>query len=223
MDRERPILSSGLKRLIAGLSVLRSPEPEQLLSLMATAGVCAEELEPWADYGHSPSDSYGRQLVWHGGHVEVMVMTWLPGDFSAIHDHGLAQWGAVQCFGQAEHYSYRLRRLHLCDEQALPYGPGQVRAVSPALIHQMGNAGEQSFLSLHVYGCREPRTAVTASARVFDPDEGCIQFTSGGVFFALPESDIERRQYGLTADLAIRKRQGQLKAWRLRQMLALAA
>ena len=132
MDREHPILSSGLKRLIAGLSVLRSPEPEQLLSLMASAGVCAEELEPWADYGHSPCDSYGRHLVWHGGHVEVMVMTWLPGDFSAIHDHGLAQWGAVQCFGQAEHYSYRLRRLHLCDEQALPYGPGQVRAVSPA-------------------------------------------------------------------------------------------
>ena len=112
-----------------------------------------------------------------------MVMTWLPGDFSAIHDHGLAQWGAVQCFGQAEHYTYELDRLHLCHEEALPYESGQVRLVMPSLIHQMGNAGTERFLSLHVYGCRDVRPAITASARVFELDEGCIQFTNGGVFF----------------------------------------
>ena len=223
MGSEHPFPSAGLKRLIDGLSAQIKPEPDRLLALVDSAGVTAEELEPWADDGHSARDSYGRQLVWHGGHVELMVMTWLPGDFSAIHDHGLAQWGAVQCFGQAEHYTYELDRLHLCHEEALPYESGQVRLVTPSLIHQMGNAGTERFLSLHVYGCRDVRPAITASARVFELDEGCIQFTNGGVFFGLPETEIVRRQAGLTADQGIRKRQRALKAWRLQQMLGAAA
>ena len=85
------------------------------------------------------------------------------------------------------------------------------------------SAGTERFLSLHVYGCRDVRPAITASARVFELDEGCIQFTNGGVFFGLPETEIVRRQVGLTADQGICKRQKTLKAWRLQQMLDAAA
>ena len=105
--------SPGLRVLIEGLSGCAVSDSAQLLELVASAEVHADELEPWADYNHSPLDSYGRQLVWHGGHFEVMVMTWLPGDFSAIHDHVYAQWGAVQCFGHAEHHTYTLKGQHL--------------------------------------------------------------------------------------------------------------
>jgi hypothetical protein len=95
--------------------------------------------------------------------------------------------------------------------------------ITPGLIHQMGNPGQQRFLSLHVYGCREPRPAITAAARVFELDEGCIQFTNGGVFFGLPESDILCRQAGLTSEPLIHQRQARLKAWRLQKMGALVA
>lgn len=223
MGVERAHLSPGLSHLIDGLGGLAQPDSVRLFELVEAAGIGAAELECWADDNHSPRDSYGRQLVWHGGHFEVMVMTWLPGDFSAIHDHGMAEWGVVQSFGEAEHHTYRLDCLHLCHEVAQPYASGQVRLITPGLIHQMGNAGQQRFLSLHVYGCREPRPAITASARVFELDEGCIQFTNAGVFFGLPESDILRRQAGLTSEPRIHQRQAQLKAWRLQQMGALVA
>jgi hypothetical protein len=219
MNLNSKIVHPGIKRIIEALSACSAPEPSWLLQLVGCAGITASDIEPWADYSHSPRDSYGRQLVWHGGHFELMVMTWLPGDFSAIHDHGHAEWGAVQSFGAAEHYSYRLDRLHLCDEVALPYAPGQVRLVPPGLIHQMGNPLEESFLSLHVYGCKEAREPITACARVFDPEEGCIQYTNGGVFFGLPETEILDREPGLTAEPLIRKRQVQLKAFRLQRMI----
>lgn len=212
--------SPGLRRLIEGLSTFAPGDAERLLELVASAGVTADELEPWADYRHSPWDSYGRQLVWHGGHFELMVMTWLPGDFSAIHDHGLAQWGAVQCFGAAEHDTFTLRGRHLSHESSLPYSPGQIRIVNSGLIHQMGNAGSQSFLSLHIYGADVNREEITGNARVFEVDQGCIQFTNGGVFFGLPDREILRSQPGLTAEPSLVNRQRQLKMWRAAQAFA---
>ena len=220
MGSERMPPSPGLRRLIEGLSACTVRDSAQLLELIARAGVDTDELEPWADYNHSPLDSYGRQLVWHGGHFEVMVMTWLPGDFSAIHDHGYAQWGAVQCFGTADHHTYNLKGRHIQNEESLPYTSGQIRLVNRGLIHQMGNSGSESFLSLHIYGSDVRREAITGSARVFAVNEGRIQFTNGGVFFGLPDCEILRWQPGLTAEPDILRRQLQLKTWRSAQALA---
>lgn len=220
MNSERVPQSPGLRFLIEGLSACTVNDSAQLLELIAIAGVNAGELEPWADYNHSPLDSYGRQLVWHGGHFEVMVMTWLPGDFSAIHDHGYAQWGAVQCFGTAEHHTYKLKGRHLNYEASLPYTPGQIRLVNRGLIHQMGNSGSESFMSLHIYGADVCCEAITGNARIFSVNEGRIFFTNGGVFFGLPDREILRSLPGLTADPDIVRRQQQLKTWRAAQALA---
>ena len=155
---------------------------------------------PWADFDHPVADSYGRQLVHHGGHFEVMVMSWLPGDCSAIHDHGSTQWGAVQCFGAAEHYIYRFSEGKLKTLDPAHYTPGMVRAVDHNLIHQMGNSSDRPFLSLHVYGCPNKAESITGNARIFDLWENSIQYTDGGVFFCLPELEIKQKDYGLVAD-----------------------
>ena len=154
---------------------------------------------PWASFDHPVSDSYGRKLVFNGGHFEVMVMSWLPGDFSAIHDHGATEWGAVQCFGSAEHFIYQLSGSRLSSPESAPYTPGLVRAVDHSLIHQMGNKSSQPFLSLHVYGCAGASDSITGDARVFDLFENSIQHTDSGVFFNLSEDLINSRRYGLSA------------------------
>ena len=68
------------------------------------------------------------------------------------------------------------------------------------LIHQMGNIGQAPYLTLHLYGCEECTGGITHDARIFDLDEQAIQFTNGGVFFALPEAAVTRRQSGLRGD-----------------------
>lgn len=69
-------------------------------------------------------------------------MSWVPGDFSAIHDHGAAQWGAVKSFGEAEHAVFiqqngtlRTCSRQSCSRQSFP--EGSVFPVSHDFIHQM--------------------------------------------------------------------------------------
>ena len=190
-----------LQQLIRQLQATTQLTPIQTQRAVERANLTAADLMPWASFDHSVSDSYGRKLVFYGGHFEIMVMSWLPGDFSAIHDHGATQWGAVQCFGTAKHFVYQLTEDRLSRPESVPYTPGMVRAVNHDLIHQMGNQSTRPFLSLHVYGCASASNSITGNARVFDLFENSIQHTDGGVFFNLLEDQINHRRYGLSAAL----------------------
>ncbi|MEM6688424.1 MAG: cysteine dioxygenase family protein [Planctomycetota bacterium] len=155
--------------------------------------VTADDLLPWAKFDHPAQDGYGRQAIAIGEDFELMVMTWLPGDFSAIHDHGHTQWGAVMYFGAAEHAIFRLDGDILRTTERSIMAPLQVNEVDHDLIHQMGNPNVAPFLSLHLYGCNRPIDEVTGDARLFDLSEKRIQYTNGGVFYCLPESAITKR------------------------------
>ena len=218
-----------IQRLIRTLSTLSSLTPDQLKLVIEESAISEYDLFPWADFNHSPHDSYGRNMVYHGGHFEIMVMSWLPGDFSAIHDHGQTQWGAVQCFGEAEHYVYTLEQTAtqaiLKNQTPAHYQCGDIRTVNHDTIHQMGNRGDRPLLSLHVYGCAQTENspaepAITGDARIFDLLENSIQFTDGGVFFYLPENKIKRRQYGISGDIATRTLQYELMRDRLKTILS---
>ncbi|HRF39780.1 MAG TPA: hypothetical protein PK198_13400, partial [Saprospiraceae bacterium] len=66
--------------------------PAELRRLVLEAQVKQEDLLPWADFEHPVADSYGRKLAYKEDHFEIMVMSWLPGDFSSLHDHGFTQY-----------------------------------------------------------------------------------------------------------------------------------
>ena len=193
-------LPLSIKRLITSLQSQRVLDPNIARQLVIDAKIHQEDLLTWADFSHSVADSYGRKLVYDGGNFEIIVMSWLPGDFSAIHDHGSTQWGAVQCFGSGEHWVYKLKNQVLSTHSQTAFPPGTVVAVNHDLIHQMGNPSESPFLSLHVYGCENSHGSITGDARIFELWEGCIQYTDGGVFFALPEDQINTKVYGLKGD-----------------------
>ena len=199
--REFADLPPSLDRLLKNIRASAMLTPEIARQCAIEAKIEVRDLLPWADFKHPVADSYGRQLVYDGGTFEIMVMSWLPGDFSAIHDHGATEWGAVQCFGEAEHYTYKLENGILSTLKRTDYIPASVKQVDSDLIHQMGNPGEAPFLSLHIYGSESSEGGVTSNARIFDLFEGSIQLTDGGVFFGLPESQINQRIYGLRGDV----------------------
>ncbi|MEM9541344.1 MAG: cysteine dioxygenase family protein [Cyanobacteria bacterium P01_E01_bin.42] len=149
-----------------------------------------------------------------------MVMSWRDRDYSAIHDHGSTEWGAVQCFGRGEHYTYRLDNGILRTDQKCDFKPGEVKLVDRDLIHQMGNVSDEYFLSLHVYGCNSPEGTITGNARLFDLWEGSIQRADGGAFFGLPEAEINDRAYGLQGDRETTLRHHRQMRDRLLQILA---
>lgn len=215
-------LPLSLAKLIETLRNQPNLSPDLARQCLLAAGIQAEDLMPWATFDHPATDSYGRRLVYETDTFEIMVMSWVPGDWSAIHDHGCAQWGAVQCFGAAEHYAYRLKDRQLQAQPAEHYTPGSVQAIDRHLIHQMGNPGPHQFLSLHLYGCDRPCHPITGNARIFDLLEGCVHYTQGGAFFCLPEEQITRRQSGICGDYQTIERHHQQMRDRIRRILAVS-
>ena len=193
-------LPAALSRVVAAIESWDAFTPARARRLLAETDIPASELLPWSDWQHPDADSYGRLLVYDGGHFELMVMSWVPGDMAAIHDHGHTEWGAVKLFGEAEHATFAVRDGVLSTLERRRFPAGSVIGVGHDLIHQMGNIDQPPFLSLHLYGSPDARGPITGDARVFDLDAGVVQYTDGGVFFALPEEFITRREAGVAAD-----------------------
>ncbi|MCS5659559.1 MAG: cysteine dioxygenase family protein [Dehalococcoidia bacterium] len=193
-------------KLIESLEGLSEFTPGSVHEVVSECDIGFEDLKEWIDYHYPVSDSYGRKMVHDGGFFEVMVMCWRPGDYSAIHDHGKAEFGAVKIFGDAEHATFELNRQKLTTISREMVEAGTTLKVTPSLIHQMGNPGESNFFSLHVYGNVDLEGGVTSEARIFDYSRNELLFVDGGVFYLLPESEIVHREELPEADQATRSR-----------------
>ncbi len=195
------VIGASLAGLIHRLEGTKHIDPDSAAILLQEATIHPIDLLPWLDLEHPAQDSYGRKLVKQGRNFELMVMSWAPGDYSAIHDHGIAEWGAVQYFGAADHIIFKEHQGVLTTEARMTMSLGSVYAVDHSLIHLMGNSGESPFISLHLYGRENPAETITGNARIFDLWEQRIQRTDGGVFFGLPESEILWRETAPAADI----------------------
>lgn len=187
-------LPERVQNLIEKIKEQPSFTPRLARQLLEASGITKEDLMPWADFNHPDADSYGRKLVYDGEYFELMVMSWVDGDMSSIHDHGYAEWGAVKLFGPAEHAVFKNKDGKLTTLSRCECEDGTVLAVDHDMIHQMGNVGKEPYLTLHLYGSYNFEEGVTADARLYDLEEGKIQFTNGGVFFELPEDKVKRRE-----------------------------
>lgn len=212
-------LPASLQHIVEKLTGERTLTPAFVRKTILEAKVEPKDLEPWADFDHPVTDSYGRKLVYKGDNFEIMVMSWRPGDFSTIHDHGYTQWGAVQIFGPAEHATFRVLEDQISTLARWIVTPGDVVGVSHSLVHQMGNpTSDTFFLSMHVYGEEEDVDNVTGDARVFDLENETIQRVDGGVFFALPPEGVKRVEPGPRPDFPTRLRHMVELIRRLRKM-----
>ena len=194
-------LPLSLQNLVKAIEGLERFSVNAVRDCLRSVDLPREDLTPWERFEHPGEDSYGRTMIWHGGHYEIMLMSWLPGDISAIHDHGFTQWGAVKVFGNAEHATFLVIDDEMQTLARTMVKSGEVLGVGHQLVHQMGNplSGEP-FVSLHVYGTYDARESITGDARVIDPTRGEIQIVDGGAFFNLPETAIKERKPVPTPD-----------------------
>ncbi|MCO4764516.1 MAG: cysteine dioxygenase family protein [Myxococcales bacterium] len=195
-----------LAELIAVLERKPVGSPRETAEVLRRSRITAEHLAAFADFDHPAEDSYGRKLVHDGGHFEVMVMSWLPGDMAAIHDHGRTQWGAVRLFGRAEHATFRLRDGQLSTQARSQVSSGTTLPVHHQLIHQMGNQGSEPYLTLHVYGAPPAHEGITSQARLYELHRDRVQRIDGGMFFGLRQDEVTSEEPGVRADACTRLR-----------------
>ena len=195
-----------VENLVKALENLEQFTPESVHRVVSECDIGVEDLGNWIDYDYPVADSYGRKMVHDGGFFEVMVMCWRPGDYSAIHDHGKAEFGAVKIFGDVEHAMFKLEDQKFTTISRERVKSGTTLKVTPSLIHQMGNPGESNFFTLLVYGNVDLDSGVTSEARIFDYSRNELLFVNGGIFYLLPESEIVYRKKLPEADYTTRAR-----------------
>ncbi len=127
----------------------------QLEELVARWPITAEQL---GDAIQIDTDAYVRTLVFERGHVEVLVMAWMPGQRSPIHDHGGSACAVRVVSGSA------LERLYRKRDDGLVVATGERRLTSGGVtssfdedIHSLGNTADAPaspsdiLVTIHVY------------------------------------------------------------------------
>jgi hypothetical protein len=112
-------------------------------------------------------------------------MSWAPGDFTAIHNHGHVEWGCVLALGNATHRLYSFENDILVLRSTRPVLPGTREELRGNLVHMMGNLGEENIFSLHIYGINQNQLPLSANSRVFSPEKNCTFITNGPAFLDL--------------------------------------
>jgi len=197
---EKLSLPIAITGLIDELKSKQEFRPSEIVKLVKKANIQKIDIESWSDFNHDIIDGYGRKLLYLGDHFEIMIMSWAPRDYSAIHNHGYTNWGAVQLFGELEHISFQNEDDFLSTIIKERFENGQVLSVNQRLIHQMGNPTNENVLSLHIYGTAENVDGITSDSKLFEIGKNEIQFTDGGVFYDLKNVSITNRISGLRAD-----------------------
>jgi len=197
---KKTTLPLALVKLIETLESKKDFKPSEIVRIIKNAELNETDLTDWSDFDHDKKDGYGRKLIHAAENFEIMIMSWAPGDFSAIHNHGYTKWGAVQSFGELEHTSFQFENDRITTLLKEHLDNGQVLSVNQGLIHQMGNSTDKNILSLHVYGTPENCQEVTADSQLFEIGKGEIQYTNAGVFYDLKNNSINKREKGLLTD-----------------------
>ena len=133
--------------------------PELVKAILVDSMQCGALAVP--DSFRSPVEgTYARRLLHRDpdGQYTMVVMTWGPGQKTALHDHA-GIW-CVECVvdGRMEVAQYDLRgehdgRYEFAERSRVLAGRGSAGCLIPPFeYHTLGNAAETPSITLHVYG-----------------------------------------------------------------------
>lgn len=183
------VFPKSLQSLISDLSGCKENHNQQVLGIIQQTRFYPRDFEPFYTFNHPDSMSYGRKLIFDNGNFKILLMSWKPGDFTAIHNHGYAEWGCVYFFGDAAHRLYTVENNRLTSVKKDTYGEGQIASVCGDLTHLMGNAGNHNLSTLHIYGSNSRRANILENAKIFAPEHEKI-FTTMGIAFLNMSADL---------------------------------
>lgn len=149
-----------MDRLWADAECARTPG--DLRALLAGVGGAWGEAEP--EGGFDPSGP-ARRVLHESEAIAIVLIGWLPGQASEIHDHGGSQCGLRVLRGVATEQRYEADgdgRARLVSKDR--YLAGSVLCCDGTDIHRLGNAPDASepLVTLHVYRPRPVMRVYTA-------------------------------------------------------------
>jgi predicted metal-dependent enzyme (double-stranded beta helix superfamily) len=181
--------STEIQHLINDIANCPAMDNKTLSHILAGKKLSGTDFKDFETYDHPVCHSYGRQLIYDYGSFKILLMSWAPGDFTAIHNHGYTEWGCVFFFGEATHRMFKIENGQLSITQSDVFADGFVAPVCGDLIHIMGNAGTKGFTTLHIYGSNTRAGDISQNSNIFLPEHGIKASTMGSAYLE-PEQNL---------------------------------
>ena len=132
-------------------SLTNAPTQQELDALLRRLELEPEELR--GHLGFKPN-TYTRHRLFRSDLCEMLVLCWLPGQRTAIHDHN-GSYGAIRiCEGALEEEIFSLNEAGKVEFATLHLrAAGEVTGTDVPDIHRIGNAEQSAerMVSIHVY------------------------------------------------------------------------
>ena len=96
---------------------------------------------------------YVRKRLFRNGQWEMLLLCWLPGQMTVIHDHG-GSWGATRVLsGSLTESLFRWREAasSVTRQRSRTLQASQITVETDDTIHQVANQGDMPAISLHIY------------------------------------------------------------------------
>ncbi len=181
-------LPKSIRNLVLELGNHSHIDNDLVAQIMSGINFPENALKPFFYLDHPKNESYGRKLIWNNGDFKILLMTWRPGDFTAIHNHGFTEWGGVYFLGDATHRLYRVENDELALVRKNVYPSGKVASICGDLTHLMGNSGNSDIVTLHVYGSNTRKRNVSEDAKVYMPEFQKIVTTMGTAYLNMDKA-----------------------------------
>ena len=166
----------------------------ELLYAIRSLNVKLSDIGDYVNFNHDINKSYGRSVIYESNKVEIVLMSWNKEDYTSIHDHGYAQWGAVYSFGNIQNNCFKIENNTLKKLNETILKKGEIAIIDNSSIHQMGNPYDKPTITLHVYYTNKNVESVTGEARNFDLFSHTVYRANGGAFLDIPEKDIVSKE-----------------------------
>lgn len=127
--------------------------PDDVQSLLSDLGRCRAAWELLGPHLTFAPEGYLRKRLYRDAEWEMLLLCWLPGQRTVVHDHG-GSWGAMLMLsGQLDEcqYSVNGEDRPLAVSQMKRYGEGEVAIELLETIHKNENRTSAPAISIHFY------------------------------------------------------------------------
>jgi cysteine dioxygenase len=187
MKTGRGNLPASLNKIIEAIENEPVMNNDQLTGFIKKAGLKKDDFVPFSKFDHPAHESYGRNRIYEGNKFSIYLMSWAKGDFTAVHSHGMAEWGAVYFFGEMDHRLFNVTGNNVVLEAKGVVPAGTIAQVRGSLIHAMGNIDSDPVMSLHIYGWSRLESNANNNSYVYELEKKLVRTTNGSAFLDMNE------------------------------------
>lgn len=191
-----------VQAIIDGVENASHLDSRSVMDIILKTQIDVDDISAFVDFRHGVDQSFGRIPLYQGKNFEIFLKTWRPGDYSALHDIGFANWGAIKVFGQLDYKEYQEKDGKLISKGMIHLGNRNILGLNPGVIHQMGNTYFDNVISLHVYGNNKEEYLpnILQDQKIYDLTKEIIHTTDFSSSYELPSHQIKRSESGLGGD-----------------------